>query len=133
MKCSAIALAVLSLLAPIASAQWNQVPNPPNSFQGIELFFAGDERIYAGTFNGRIFGSTDHADTWIEIADGLPESDYSVVMAMVIVGDWFIMSRFGLTEDDDRNFRSHRGGGLWSTWEPLAYQDDSFQSFAARR
>jgi photosystem II stability/assembly factor-like uncharacterized protein len=131
MKCSAITLAVLLLLAPIASAQWIPVPDPPNSFQGIELFLAGDDRIYAGTFNGRVFGSTDHADTWTEIADGLPEADYSIVMGMVIVGDWFIMSRFGLSEDDDLNFRSHRDGTSWSTWEPLAYQDENFSSFAA--
>jgi hypothetical protein len=49
---------------------------------------------------------------------------------MAIVGDWFIMSRFGLNEGDERNFRSHRDGASWSTWEPLAYQDDNFYSYA---
>lgn len=130
MKCSAIALAILLLLAPIASAQWISVPNPPDSFQGIELFSAGDDRIYAGTFNGRVFGSTDHADTWTEIADGLPEGDYSIVMAMGIVGDWFLMSRFRLTGDLEANFRSRRDGDAWSTWEPLADQGENFTSFS---
>jgi photosystem II stability/assembly factor-like uncharacterized protein len=130
MKCSAIALTVLFLLAPIASAQWIPVPDPPDSFQGIELFYPGEDRIYAGTFNGRVFGSTDHADTWTEIAEGLPEDAYAVVSAMVIVGDWFIVSRFDITGENGHNFRSHRDGDVWSTWEPLSFQDGNFQSFA---
>ena len=79
---------------------------------------------------GGSFGSADHADTWTEIADGLPVDDYAVPTAMVIVGDWFIISRFDITGENGHNFRSQRDGDAWSTWEPLSFQDASFQSVA---
>ncbi len=125
MKSPILALAILLLLAPIASAQWTAVPDP-GEFQGIELFLPGDDYLYAGSSTGKVFASTNHGDTWTEIAGGL-EEDYAPVMGMVIVGDWFIMSRFGF---DELNFRSHFDGYEWSPWELIAYQDDNIYSFA---
>ena len=130
MKCFAAVLAVLSFLAPIASAQWTQVSNPPESFQGIEFFLPGEDRLYAGSFNGKVYSSADHGDSWVEIADGLPLNDYTPVGAMIIVGDWFLMSRFASLEPDERNFRSQRNGSEWSTWEILPDQEETFTNYS---
>ena len=132
MKSPAITLVLLLCLVSISFAQWIPVPDPPDSFQGIELLYAGEDRIYAGTFNGRIFGSADHADTWVEVADGLPAQDYSPVSGMIIVDDWFVMSRFGLTAEDTRNFRSQRVGRPGYRKYPVAEPYSAAAGLAAR-
>jgi hypothetical protein len=108
----------LLLSASTAFALWEPVSNP-GEFENIQMFLSSEERLYAGTTGSKVYGSTDLGDTWTEIAGGL-EEDYGPIWDMVIVDDWFIMSRDFF---ETFNFRSHRVGGVWQPWEPLPVQE----------
>jgi len=120
-----VVLVLVACAAPAALAQWSAVPDP-EGFANIDIFLPGDDMLYAGTGMGKVYGSVDHGETWTEIAGGLAD-EYAPVQGMVIVDDWFIMSR---AHFDEFNYRSYFNGSEWSPWQPLDYQDDAIRSFA---
>jgi hypothetical protein len=116
----------LSMITGSQAQVWDSVPYP-GTFDSIELFLSGDDMIYAGGMMSKVYGSTDHGDTWVEIAGGL-EEDYSPIWSMIIVDDWFIMSRDGF---GDYNFRSQRVDGVWQAWEATSVQEGRVSDFCS--
>jgi hypothetical protein len=112
------ALALLVVSALPAAALWSPVPEP-GDFGGIEAMTAANAALYAGDFLGFVYTSQDHGDSWALTAPGIPDSDYAPVEAIVQAGDWLVVTR---EIDALHNLRSHRVGGVWQDWEPLAYQ-----------
>jgi len=121
-------LALVMGLAEPAAGLWSPV-NEPGQGDGIEVLAAGDDALYAGTFRGFVFSSQDHGSTWALVAEGLPDSPWAPVGSVVQAGDWLVVSR---ESDADRNYRSARVGGVWQTWQPLAFQDDSLSNLRAQ-
>jgi hypothetical protein len=112
------ALALMALTALPAAALWTPVPEP-GVFGGIEAMAAAEDALYAGDFLGFVYTSQDHGDTWVLTAAGLPDSDYAPVEALVLAGEWLVVTR---EIDPNHNYRAQRVGGVWQDWQPLAYQ-----------
>ncbi len=109
----------LALFSTSPAVVWEAVPNPGDTFDNIEMFLSGEDKLYAAGFTSRVYASEDHGDTWTEIAGGI-ESEYASVWSLHILNDWFFMSQDG---HGGHNFRSHRVGGEWQPWESLPHQD----------
>ncbi|MBC8367534.1 T9SS type A sorting domain-containing protein [bacterium] len=116
----------LALISTGQALVWDTVPSP-GTFDNIELFMSGEDMLYAGGIKSKVYGSTDHGETWTEIAGGL-EEDYSPIWDMIIVDDWFIMSRDGF---GDYNFRSRRVAGEWQAWEATPVQEGRIDHLCA--
>lgn len=116
----------LALVSTGQALVWENVPNP-GTFDNIEIFMSGDDMLYAGGMMSKVYGSTDYGDSWTEIAGGL-EEDYSPIWDMLIVDDWFIMSRDGF---GDFNFRSQRVDGQWQPWEATPVQEGRISDLCA--
>lgn len=126
MKSLVLTFSLLMAAVTGVSASWTAMQNP-RSFDSIELFVAGNDRLFGGTILGEVYGSQDHGDTWVQVGGELP-GDYAPVAALTQVGPWLVLSRefFG-----EFNHRSHFDGQEWSPWEPLPYQAQPIRSMTA--
>lgn len=122
------ALALVAATALPAAALWSPVPEPTPS-GGIEAIAAGDDALYAGDFLGFVYTSQDHGDSWTLTAPGIPDSDYAPVSGLVQAGEWLLVTR---DIDALHNLRSQRVGGVWQSWEPLAYQASELYNLQAQ-
>lgn len=94
-------LLLLSISAPVAHAQWQQV-GPTGAAYGV---VAQGGTLYAGIQNGGVHRSTDHGDTWTAINTGITAPSNWWLAA--VDDALFCGTQFGPA------FRSTDGGASW--------------------
>ncbi|MCP4143695.1 MAG: T9SS type A sorting domain-containing protein [bacterium] len=120
-----IHLMLILLMASSSQAIWESVNNPTG--ENIQMFLSDGDQIYAGCTFSQVYSSTDLGNTWKEVAGGLGE-EYSPIWDMIIVDDWFFMTRDGF---DFYNFRSQRVADQWQPWEAVSVQEGRISDLTA--
>ncbi|MGA9118492.1 MAG: T9SS type A sorting domain-containing protein, partial [Bacteroidota bacterium] len=105
MRTRSICLALaIALICPFASAQWMQSNRPPGS--PISCFAVSGSNLFAGTYSGGVFLSTDEGKNWTAVNFGLPSS---YVTCFSVSGPNLFAGTYG-----DGVFLSTNNGTSWT-------------------
>jgi photosystem II stability/assembly factor-like uncharacterized protein len=92
------------LAAADTQAQWTQTEGPSGSV--VQTIAVQGENIYCGTRGGGVYRSTNHADSWTPVNNGLKGFD---VKSLLVAGVFLIAGT-----QDSGLFRSSDKGSSWS-------------------
>jgi len=101
-----VLIAIILISATYANAQWQQA----NGFYGERIFSlaVSGTNIFAGTFCGGIFLTTDNGSSWTSVNNGLTNNSYAYVQSLAVNGTTIFAGVGGFI------FRSLNNGSSWT-------------------
>ena len=109
------------LIISTVMAQWETISWPNN--EQIDRIISNENILYAGTVLARVYQSSDHGESWTQIAGDIDEITYATDVLLKKDSYLFFSHNVG---SGNYNFRCFFNGEEWETWNPLPYQTSSF-------